>query len=353
MKIVSRFLFFILISLTFISTSFTQTQKFRLEVINPPPPSLDFGAMAMTKSLEGTPRFFCIRIVDQSLLNTSISFIGEIEWQDVNSNVSNRFVSWETWPFPARDFCNDEIGVSILNQYLTIEDKVVDELMKKGKPSGTLNVKLKMKQNGNIVEVQEKSILFVNPSQTIDLILPQVGSQQDMGNVVAQWSPVPGASEYLLKANVRTRINQSLEDAINQGNPLIDNRSVGQSNSANLRNLLSREWKAGEEIVLQVVAVIPGIGGGEKYYSNIVNFYVYDPNSTDASAISNSLTNLLNSFQGKIDPEFLNKLLSGRIKINEIVGSDGTRMTMEDLTSLLNYLSQNPDQVINVEQISE
>jgi hypothetical protein len=322
-----------------------------LEVINPPPPSLDFGAMAMTKSLEGTSRFFCIRIIDASLIGKQIVFKGKIKWQDANSQVVRDFVTFENNPFAARDFCNDEIGTEPTNKQMDIVQEVIDDLMAKGKPSGTLFIRLELFHANNLgvpIDVQEKSIVFANPSQTLEIIAPLTGSQQDIGNVLLQWNPVPAAIEYLIKANVRTRTSQSLEEAINQGNPLINNKSVGSVTSVNMRDLLDREWKAGEEVVVQVTAVIPGIGGGQKFYSNIINFYITDPNSRDLSVISNTLTNLFAQFPGSIDPEFVNQLLTGKIRLNEIIGSDGSKMTIEDLVALLNYFAQNPDAVLNV-----
>jgi hypothetical protein len=179
---------------------------------------------------------------------------------------------------------------------------------------------------------------------------PEAGSTQDIGAVLAEWDDINGVSSYSIRANVRKNTNQSFEEALKSGNPLINDKDVGMVSSVNLRELLDREWLPGQEIVFQVTANISGPGGGSELYSDIVNFKFPMATSSEAKQMNQTLIDLFQNLGDGESARILSLLQNGDINLEDVTISfdDGQVMTFPEFQNLMNYLGSNPDAVINI-----
>lgn len=348
----------IVLFLVFLTNSYPQQiTKFDVTIF-PNLLTLDFGSLTFINQLAGAPQIFLVEIEPK---NVEVRLRGKIEWEDFNG-VKKVFSTYATRPFLTQDFFNSALGNEIELSSFNIPQNVANEILKKGKPSGIFHFTMELipttgdpysqpplnSTTGPAVVV--KSVEFLNPTQSLTIISPTTGNYEDPGNVVAQWTALTGVTEYKIRANNRLNSNQSLEDALKQGNPLINDRSVGLTTTVNLRTILDREWEGGQEIVLQVSALVEGPGGGEKLSSNIISFFLTNPNAASLSFLTNNMINLMNNMPGlNISEGFKQKLLNGEIQIEDQILVDGKPISFLELTNLLNELGSDPDRIISIQ----
>lgn len=337
------FIFF----LTFIVTASAQN-SINLTVF-PSLSSTDFSSLIPSNELKNNVRIFC---VDINPVGATVVVKGVFEWRKTGSNTFQELGNFTTNPFTARNFCNEELGsfdISI-KQFNSNRD-LLDENIRIGVPSGTYRINLMLYDgSGQILLAQDsENLSFLNPAQTLQIINPRSGLTYDAGNIIIEWTPVLGASDYSIIANTRANANQSLEEALNSGTPLINNRSVGLANSTNLRDLLDRELEEGSEVVIQVVANISGPGGGSKLYSQIVNFNIMSLDLPAFQMLNIRLKNILSRFPNS---QLLQFLENNQINLSEIRVSkdDGTSMSLEEL---INFLESNVENILRIESEQE
>lgn len=317
-------------------------------VVFEPLPVIDFAAFAVANNLSGAPRIIQISISPQG---QTVIVTGQIDWKRPDSGQYELLFSFETYPFTSRTIFNDDIGNTDIKIKSTESNKqATDDNLKKGKPTGSYRLSISVHDaDGRFLDSDTEELNFLNPAQTLSIRTPEAGSSQDIGGVLAEWDDVQGVSDYSIRANVRSNINQSFEEALKSGNPIINDKNVGNVTSVNLRELLDREWLPGQEVVFQVTANISGPGGGTKLYSNIVNFTFDLGGSSGNQELNDGLTNLFQSL-GDEGTQILSLLQNGEINLEDvtITFGDGQVMTLPEFQNLMIYLESNPDAVISV-----
>lgn len=332
------------------SQLFAQQPTMVLTVFEPLP-KVDLTAFLFSNDLKGSPRLMTI---DIQPTGTMVRMRGNFEWQRAGENNYNRVYTFKTGAFSARSFSNQEIGT----QDIRIEEEesvssLIDENLRKGRPTGKYKIFLELlDQAGNPYSppvIQEKELEFVNPTQTLSIIAPIEFFRYDMGNVTATWTEAIGATRYLVRAAKRLNPSQSPEEILSSSTPLIDNVDVGNVTSVNLRNILQREWNAGDEIAIQITAVVSGPGGGEQLQSNIVRFFIEAAGSNPAAGINSLIAGLLQYFpSGALPSELIRRISEGSIQITGFTDPDGNLIPMSEVTAILNYLSANPGALSNL-----
>ncbi|MGD8778257.1 MAG: hypothetical protein PVH88_04770 [Ignavibacteria bacterium] len=326
-------------------------------IVFEPLPEIEFAAFAAANNLSGQPRVF------QVVLNPAgqiVSLHFAVEWKKIGESSFQRFFSFETEPFIARNFYNDEIGSTDIRVKDTESNSdLTEENLEKGKPTGAYKISVSVfDENGSLLDSDVQEMEFLNPTQTLSIRSPQPGSEQDIGGVLAEWDEINGVTNYFVKANVRESKAQSLEEALDSGVPLINNKDVGVATSVNLRTLLEREWFAGQEIIFQVGAFISGPNGGTKIYSEIVNFYLPIVLQVQGDGLEESLKDVIQDYDDDKAAQLLAKIQSGEIQLTDITvekydGTSWSFMTMPELQSLMEYFQSNPDAVISIKFIPE
>ncbi len=316
--------------------------------------SIDFAALAASNNLSGQPRILYVQISPHEM---PVIVKGKIEWQkEKNSGYSNLF-DFTTEEFASRDFYNDDIGMGDIRiASSNVNSALATENLKRGKPTGNYRITFSLYNNKGAYLSEASTVMsFANPSQTLSIISPEVESEQNVGSIIAQWDRIPCATDYIIRANIRTDKSQTLETALNSGNPLINDKHVGDVTNVNLVELKDREFLAGQEVVLQVTALVPGVGGGEKYYSNIVNFYLTEGSSFTENRLDEQMMKIADFLSSYLSNEVIEKLRSGEIKRNElrITTDDGTILNFSDLMNIISNLESDPQSVIGINFISK
>lgn len=249
------------------------------------------------------------------------------------------------------------------------QNDVVKRIASKGKPSGKfiINASISLATGGGPVAGDSEEIIFLNPQPPF-VMQPLEGSDQDINLVWTEWNKVDGARAYRVIANVRINSNQSLEEALRSGNLYVDTYIDKNTNLINLAYHKKREWKAGDEVVVQVIATALGTGGIREYESTPLSFYISaDDNSGGISAdeqkvnvlraISNldadpedkkALAETLNGLPVEVGAAFINGINSGNISIGGITGQDGKPLSRSQIKQLINYMSTNPDKILSI-----
>jgi len=345
-------------------------------VVFEPLPEVSFAAFLTNPFIQGTPRIFKIEL---SPHGRDVYLVGTLNWRKPDQGSFLPLTTFRTKVFKSRDFYNDEINS---NPHIQIADTDYDndllqENLKLGKPSGLYDLIIQVYNLSGELLDEEKVELgiqgfgFVNPSQTLEFIQPLADSYQDAGGVILTWSEVIGVADFIILANERKSKNESFEEALKKGYPIVDNRSVGLKTSVNLRELLDRELIPGQEIVVQVRGIIPNPGGQNILYSNIINFNITDPNTTSSKKVSDKLIVLfekiidktknipsnvdgdeqedLDSFIQSLE-ELLEKLRNGEITFDEmlVTAEDGSTLTYPEFIQLLEKLVQYPNLITNI-----
>jgi len=304
--------------------------------------SADIGSILIVNGISGAPSLFCVDIIPL-VPGDLVTLDCTLNWQPPESNGYQFFASFTTKPIAAKTICNQQIGSGeVLLDKSNTNQALIEETRQRGKLTGKYSLSVRGTERGISSQWVVKILDFTNQTQTLTINQPNAGLEYDEGNVIAEWDAVPGA-QYEIKANLRTASSQSLEDALNQGTPFINNINVGSVTSVNLHSLLQREWQPGEEIVFQVTAVT---GSNQKLYSNIINFRIRNNNPSINTALINGLSQLA-SLLGK--PEMASGLQKGNIKILEITTDDGTIINFNDLSEIIDSFIADPTLVVKLE----
>ena len=370
------YVFLILLILLNVATINAQEKVRANIIVFEPLPEVSFAAFLTNPFIQGTPRIFQIQL---SPHGKDVYLVGTLKWRKPDQGSFLPLTTFRTEVFKSRNFYNDEINSNpdIQIAETDYDNDLLQENLKLGKPAGLYNLMIQVYDpNGDlldeeIVDLGIKDLGFVNPAQTLEFIQPLAGSYQDVGGVILTWTEVIGVTDFIVLANVRKSKNESFEEALKKGNPIIDNKRVGLKTSVNLRELLERELVPGQEIVAQVRGIIPNPGGQIILYSNIINFNITDPNSTSAEKISDEMVLLLVKIidemknnppdvdaeeQEKLDnfiqslEELLQKLRDGEITFDEmlVTTEDGGTLTYPEFIQLLEKLVQFPDMITNI-----
>ncbi len=306
--------------------------------------TIDYGAFATVNDLRGAPRIFCVQITTPGV---QVVLRGTIEWKAPDGSHYQEIGFFQTEPFSARTLCNDDIGTTEIRiQEYRSNSRLIEDNIARGKPTGSYRITaILMDATATTVYNQDqKELYFLNPAQTLSIRTPRVGAEVDAGNVFVEWNSLTGIENYFIKANVRISNTQTLEEALNFGTPIINNRNVGVLTNINLRDFLEREWSLGDEIVLQVSANVSGPGGGQKLYSEIINFRIFNPDSPRLQLLINRFAQILRNSGNN---ELLQLLLNGELDLSSIVirKEDGSVMSLEELIA---FLEANPDALIGL-----
>ncbi len=309
-------------------------------VVFPQLNTVDFAAFATLNDLQGAPRIFCAEINAPDMY---VTMAGRIEWKKIGASDFVEVAWFITRPFLARTLCNDDIGKVDVRIYDHRTDtKLIEENISYGKPTGEyrLSVYLYDSTAQVLLSSDTKNLVFLNPSQTLSVINPRSNQTYDAGNIIIEWTPISGASEYYIKVNERTNPEQSLEEALQRGTPVVDNRNVGISTSVNLRDILDREIRPGSELVLQVNAIVPGPAGGVRIFSEPINFFIHNPEAEYYKVLNTRLMNALNRLG---DNELSRLLQDGKIDPSKLVirRDDGSIMTLDELVIFLETNAKN------------
>ncbi len=328
-----------------------------------PLPEVSFAAFLTNPFLESTPRILQVIMAPH---NVDVIVQGSILWRKVDEGSFNELLSYTTKPFTSRNFYNDDFssidGIEI--EEFNSDSDLLQENLKQGKPTGTYKIIIRVyDKNMEFQSDATEDLDFLNPSQTLSIIQPSVGDELDIAGILLTWTDVLGVTEFIVKANVRSSKLESLEEALQKGNPIVDNRSVGIKTSVNLREILDRELIGGEEIVVQVRGVVPGPGGPTTVYSDIINFYL---NSSGSPVVDKGvqdfetlIVEVMDEWkeegQGESDAyerltNLLEDLQNGNISFNDIriKFEDGRQLTYAEFQEILNYLRRNPDVLTNL-----
>lgn len=327
-----------------------QSVTLRLNLFEPFTAS-EFAALGMSRELGVSPRVFSVDIIPEGIL---VWAEVKVDWQAPGGNGFGELYSFSTEKFLSRTVYNDELGYAIdIDDYKTDEDLIEKNLLK-GKPTGNYIIAINLYNDKNkLLASVVKDVEFRNPAQTLSLQLPLPESIQDPGNVTAAWDILTGVDNYVIKANVRENSDQSLEDALNSGTPLIDNKALGDVTSINIRDYLEREWLPGEEIVFQVYAEIDGPGSGTQLYSEIVNFYLEGENTGGIEQFGDDFNKIETTLPTNIEKDILNSFLNGELGKIVNVTIDGKFLSRAELQKLLDSLKLNPDKVVKISFIED
>ena len=345
-------LFFTLFLILGVNRNVYSQYNVQLQIFDPLP-EVDFAAFAITNNLSGAPRILSITIEPEGAM---VILEGRIEWQKDEGESYSQLYTFKTAPFTARNITNSDIGFGDIR---IVENRanssLTQENIDRGMPTGKYRMTVYLRdEHGAIKDTDQKEISFLNPSQTFVIRSPEANSDQNIGNVLAEWDNVVGATSYSVTANVRTSTTQGLEDALNSGTPLIDNKDVGNLNVVSLRQLLDRDWLAGQEIVLQVTANISGPGGGRELNSNIVNFFIQDPAGATGT-FNQEILGMLELLSDITGRDLVTRFEEGQMDFSNmrITLSDGRIITQAELTTILNYLKTNPDNIVGVSFVNK
>lgn len=328
-----------------------------------PLPEVSFTAFLTNQFLPGTPR---ILQVIMSPHGKKVIVKGSIQWRKIDKSSFTELFNYTTKPFASQNYYNDDI--SALSEIKIDESNSNDELLKenriKGIPTGTYKIVMQVySENMEFQSEATSELNFLNPSQTLSIIQPNVGDKLDVAGILLAWTNVLGVSEFIVKANIRSSKFESLEEALQKGNPIVDNRSVGIKISVNLREILDRELIGGEELVVQIRGIVPGPGGPTVIYSDIINFYTTSPgNSSIDKGVQELVTLIVEVLDewkqhGQGDSEaykrlanLLYDLQNGNISFTDIkIGFDGGKqLTYVEFQEIMEYLRRNPDVLTNL-----
>ena len=327
----------VIVLLFFSGNSYSQTATIDLQIFEPLP-QVDLGSIIVQNNLNGAPKVFYVQINPSGL---TVFVRGAILWNKNDGGGFRTLFTFETDRFVSRSFYSDELGTSGLKVHGEApSSSLTEDLISRGKPTGTFRFSLTLFNAGGIQLSQtSKDVSFTNPSQTLSIITPAANSTQSVGSVIARWSQINGASKYRIKLNLRTSPGQSLEEALESGTPLINNKEVdGTVSNADLRSLLEREWLPGQELVLQVAAVVGGVGGGSDLKSEIINFQIAQGSGTPVDNVKNALITLLTQLQNEQAALFISELNNASMDNVKYYNNEGSEISFAQFQSIVNSI---------------
>ncbi|MCX7797278.1 MAG: hypothetical protein N2249_01480 [Melioribacter sp.] len=312
--------------------------------------AIDFSAFAFERNLENQPRIMQV-IINPPQIEVIVE--GIIYWK--KDQISNyvEVGRFKTEPFISRSFFNDEIGqMDISLASSSYNSELVKEILEKGKPSGIILIRFNLidKQN-NLLATSEKSIVLLNPTPPT-ILSPQENSELHRGSILVTWTSSPGAVSYKILANYYSE-GLSYEEALNAGNPLVNNRNVGNVTSVDLKDLLDRELIEDTTVVIAVKAIVNLPGREEELKSPPVKFKVVRAINEQRNQQDDYILQLINLFSNSnniISDELVNFLQSNRINPEqiEITDANGNRITFSEFINIITYLNQNRDSIISI-----
>ncbi|MFA6597970.1 MAG: hypothetical protein WCS69_09625 [Ignavibacteriaceae bacterium] len=316
-----------------------------------PLPEVDIAALYMSKDISSVQKVFQISIQPA---NVEVVLQGEISWTDIGKTSPQWIYNFTTLPFKSTTFYNTDLGGSSfikIGPQNTNTEVIKDLIQRYGKPVGRFDFTLTLRDASGAEFTRTDYLEFINPTQSFTILTPTPYSEVQQGNIIISWIPVPGADHYEIKVNERKNSNQSLEAALASGNPIIDYDKVLSSSSSVMLSELpnKRSIIEGQELVVQVVAVIPLATGNKKLSSEIINFSVAGANDARDNSIKNDLMAMTQSLPG--GSTFLNVLSDKNLRITRLVDENGMPISQDQLRNLLNYLNTNPDRVISAQFI--
>ncbi|PKL83278.1 MAG: hypothetical protein CVV24_05730 [Ignavibacteriae bacterium HGW-Ignavibacteriae-3] len=352
--------FFIFAALLILPQSLTAQYSLNLTVLGGLN-TIDFAAFTFTNDLSGTPRIFQMDIVAPA--GKKIVIGGNLSWQkDGQSGFIPIVNSFFTRPFTLstgnRTIFNDQLGGGdILFDQVDGNQNIADEILKKGKPSGVYRIQLYLFDDRRVKLYSSSpvDISFLNPAPTLSILNPRENNSYDVGNVQAQWTPVLGATNYIIRACALQNAFQSPEEALSSGSPLINDKNVGKVETVNLSSILDRQWVGGQKIVLLVTAFVTGPGGGSKLPSPPVIFRLNESGSSARAEINPDLVRLGNLLSGKVSQDFVTKLLSGQIPADEIKITDDKNksLSFSEFQSILAFWELHRESIISINYLAK
>ncbi len=323
--------------------------------------SLDLSAFALERNLSNQQKIFQVLIQPEGI-NAYIE--GKVDWQENMNSSPREVVSFQTKIFQTRNFFSDELGTAndLLLDSRTVDNNLLDELIRKGKLTGVIKITLRLfSENGQFLDDNSESgamneIVLLNPSPTINIILPQSDAQYDVGNIPLQWTPVNGAIKYLIKANTYSEGVESPTAALNSGTPVIDDFDAGVVTSINLSAVTKkREWYGGQKVVVIVKAVISESGRETVLNSEHVTFELIQTGGGTANLAGvrepdPDMMRLAEVVKDGVSAEdFLQKLKDGTISMNDVQIFDENNNTITPATFLiiLSFLEANNSLIIS------
>ncbi|MEG8945821.1 hypothetical protein [Rosettibacter firmus] len=348
LKRICYFFFFIL----YISIVKAQTPTIQLNILGDLS-TIDFAALAIEENLQNQPRIMQVIINPPGI---EVIVEGKIEWRKELNKAPVKVAEFRTKPFISRIFSNDELNKDIELVKKEYNDNIVSEIREIAKPTGIFNIEVNLYypvDNPTLVSSDSKELIFLNPSPPI-ILSPNEGSVENIGSILVTWTKSLGANSYKILANY-LKPGETYEQALNSGNPLVNNKEVEDTSSINLVDYLDRELISDTTIVLAIKAVVNRPGGPDELMSPIVSFRI-GKQISDASEITNiekvtniELERLINLLRDHIDEDALNILRSGNINFEQIQFFDenGNAISFSDLTGILNHLELDRTSIIS------
>lgn len=333
-----------------------------LRIINPLP-EIDFGDLATISSISGEVQrthYFSISMIN---IKGLVVMEGEVLWKDNGKNDFRELYHFRTQPFEAQsEIRNEEIGkgkIRLDNSQERTNSSTIDENIKRGKPVGIYKfvVRIKGSDGSTILGEDFEEMEFHNFAPTISITSPYENETININEALqVQWTAMPGATKYTVRAAIKKN-NQGIEDALNSPNPVINNRDAQNNTSITItRNMLDREWVAGQEIVLQVTAYEEG-RANTSVKSNPVKFTIYDPvgliNQKDGKRKQElgDLINILRGLSANGDVAgLISEYINGDLASLDIKDESGRTLSVEELRNILLFLNSNPELIINIKK---
>ncbi len=332
-----------------LSISALAQQGVDVQIINPLP-TIDLTQFINAKDLCGAPEVFMVKLDPKGIQGYVKA---RFEWRKINQTNYEEVYRMTTNLFTVRDFYSNEL----CNSDITIKEessqnKLIEEALDKGVPVGSYRITFELYNANNTLLGADTEIRdFTNPSQTLAIIQPvQLMSYQENA-VPASWNPVVGASTYRIKAVRVTSIPASLEAALENGLPSINNVDVGPVTQVNDLSILQTQnpWRPGDFVVVRITAIVPGPSANQELNSNIILFQITNPNAPQSSVIAQLVASLLSFLPPNLlSPEVQAFLAQYGASFVGFQGDNGETLNVNELLNLLNMIIANPDMLSNI-----
>lgn len=322
--------------------------------------TIDLSTFSFDEGFSNQQRVFQV-IINPPGVEVSVGIT--ITWKRNESSGFQLVGTYFSQNFSSRSFFNDEIANSeIRKKSSDFNSDITKDILKIGKPSGVIGVLVDLfNAQGQKIDDSYREFEFLNPTPP-EIISPISGSIFDVGSIPVMWTKSSGASSYRILANYIADNQTNYEQALNAGNPVVNNRDVGDIQSINLSDVLDREIISDTNIVLVVKAIVQRPGGEDELKSAPVIFSTgtsgsSDMNDQQISGPLHSILVLLSNVLGnqQVNQTFLNNLISGKYSLDQIQFTDeyGNVLSIPDFQNILNYLEANKDAIISVQLISQ
>ncbi|MGK9477478.1 hypothetical protein [Melioribacter sp. OK-6-Me] len=314
--------------------------------------TIDLAAFLPDNNIANQPRVMRVSIFPE---NVEVIVEGFVEWKKDETSGFVQVAYFKTAPFLSRSFYNDELdNDDLIYEESELNSDVISDIVSIGKPRGIFRVVLKVQDiNSGEQDEVERIFTFLNATAP-EITSPLQFEEVDVGNIIITWDQSIGASSYIIKANYKND-EASDEDALNSGNPLVDNLEVDANiTQINLTNYLGREILQDTNVVVSVTAKIEGAGEILLLRSKPRVFRTSSTAGGEAAnvrEVNPVILRLANFLQNKISSELINKFLNGEISPEgiKISDSEGNQLDFSDLNALLDFFDQNEQSIISVE----